>query len=352
MHVVVWGNKPDLDSMSMDDLYNNLKVYEPKVKRVSSSSSNTQNMAFVSSLNSNSSTEGVNIAFGVTTAGTRVNAANLTNIDNLSDAVIYAFLASQPNTIETLKSNNEQLLKDLKKSELNVLAYKEGLKSVEARLEFFKTNETIYLEDTKGNPQKALKDKGVIDSRCSRHMTGNMSYLSYFKELNGGYVAFGGNLKGGKITCKGNMSYLTDYEEINGGYVSFGGNPKRGKIIGKGKFDGKADEEFFVGYSLNSKAFRVFNNRTRIVEENLHVRFSENSHNSVGSGPKWLFDIDVLTKTMNNEPLVLQSNDFSGINARNNAGEARKEKTPCKDYILLPLWTVDPTIKMGMGCLP
>nr|GEY23102.1 ribonuclease H-like domain-containing protein [Tanacetum cinerariifolium] len=58
----------------------------------------------------------------------------------------------------------------------------------------------------------------------------------------------------------GNMSYLTNYEEIDGGYVACGG-----------KFDGKADEGFFVGYSLNSKAFRVFNNRTMIVEENLHI---------------------------------------------------------------------------------
>nr|GFB45488.1 ribonuclease H-like domain-containing protein [Tanacetum cinerariifolium] len=47
-----------------------------------------------------------------------------------------------------------------------------------------------------GNPQYALKDKGVIDSECSRYMTGNMSYLSDFEELNGGYVAFGGNTKG------------------------------------------------------------------------------------------------------------------------------------------------------------
>nr|GEV65850.1 hypothetical protein [Tanacetum cinerariifolium] len=53
-----------------------------------------------------------------------------------------------------------------------------------------------------GNPQDALKDKGVIDSGCSRHMTGNMSYLSDFEEINGGYVAFGGNLKGRKITGK------------------------------------------------------------------------------------------------------------------------------------------------------
>nr|GEZ12604.1 ribonuclease H-like domain-containing protein [Tanacetum cinerariifolium] len=56
-----------------------------------------------------------------------------------------------------------------------------------------------------GNPQHALKNKGVIDSGCSRHMTGYMSYLSDFEEVNGGYVAFGGNLKGGKISGKGKI---------------------------------------------------------------------------------------------------------------------------------------------------
>ncbi|GKA86755.1 putative ribonuclease H-like domain-containing protein [Tanacetum coccineum] len=65
-----------------------------------------------------------------------------------------------------------------------------------------------------------------------------------------------------------------------------------------GKFNGKADEGFFIGYSLNSKAFRVFNSRTRIVEENLHIRFSENTPNFLGSGPDWQFDIDALTRTM------------------------------------------------------
>nr|GFC65603.1 hypothetical protein [Tanacetum cinerariifolium] len=52
------------------------------------------------------------------------------------------------------------------------------------------------------NAVQPSADKGVIDSGCSRHMTGNMSYLSDFEELNGGYVAFGGNPKGGKITGK------------------------------------------------------------------------------------------------------------------------------------------------------
>ncbi|GKD94672.1 ribonuclease H-like domain-containing protein, partial [Tanacetum coccineum] len=50
-----------------------------------------------------------------------------------------------------------------------------------------------------------------------------------------------------------------------------------------GKFDGNADEGFFFGYSLNSKAFKVFNSRTRIVEENLHIRFSESTPNVVGT---------------------------------------------------------------------
>nr|GEU94877.1 ribonuclease H-like domain-containing protein [Tanacetum cinerariifolium] len=116
----------------------------------------------------------------------------------------------------------------------------------------------------------------------------------------------------------------TKYEEIDEGYVAFRGNPKGGKITRKdhlGKFDGKADEGFFVRYSLNSKAFRVFNSRTRIVEENLHIRFSESTPNFVGSGPDWLFDIDALTRTMNYEPIVAgtQSNGYAGTKASDNA---------------------------------
>ncbi|GJS83334.1 putative ribonuclease H-like domain-containing protein [Tanacetum coccineum] len=54
----------------------------------------------------------------------------------------------------------------------------------------------------KSNPQIDLQDQGVIDSGCSRHMTGNMSYLTDYEEIDGGYVTFGGNPKGGKITGK------------------------------------------------------------------------------------------------------------------------------------------------------
>nr|GEV68190.1 putative ribonuclease H-like domain-containing protein [Tanacetum cinerariifolium] len=88
-----------------------------------------------------------------------------------------------------------------------------------------------------------------------------------------------------------------DYEEIDRGYVAFGGNPKGGKINGK------------------------------------------------GSVPDWLFDIDALTRTMNYEPITActQSNGFAGSKLCDNAGQARKEKELVKDYILLPLWTANPS---------
>ncbi|GKE58451.1 putative ribonuclease H-like domain-containing protein [Tanacetum coccineum] len=110
------------------------------------------------------------------------------------------------------------------------------------------------------------------------------------------------------------------------------------------KFDGKADEGFFVGYSTNSKAFRVFNSRTRIVEENLQVQFSENTSNIAGSRPNWLFDIDALTNSMNYKPVVTgnQSNSSTGTKACDNAGKARMETIPGEDYILLPLSIQDP----------
>ncbi|GJX35423.1 putative ribonuclease H-like domain-containing protein [Tanacetum coccineum] len=207
-------------------------------------------------------------------------------------------------------------------------------------------------------------------------------------EIDGGYVAFGGNPKGGKITGRDDYSsfswvfFLATKDETSGIIKSFitkvenlidqsvkcskDSSTKRvaerknrtlieatrimladsklpttfwaeavntfaikptlgfmrpfgylitilNTIDHLGKFDGKADEGFFIGYSINSKAFRVFNSRTRIVEENLHVKFSEDTTNIAGS-----------TK------------------ASDDTSKARMETIPDKDYILLQLWPVDP----------
>nr|GEZ93034.1 retrovirus-related Pol polyprotein from transposon TNT 1-94 [Tanacetum cinerariifolium]GEZ93044.1 retrovirus-related Pol polyprotein from transposon TNT 1-94 [Tanacetum cinerariifolium] len=86
-------------------------------------------------------------------------------------------------------------------------------------------------------------------------------------------------------------------------------------VIDSSKFNGKADEGFLVGYSVSSKAFRVFNSRTRIVQETLHINFLENQPNVTGSGPTWLFDIDTLTQSMNYQPVYAenQPNSSAGI---------------------------------------
>ncbi|GKC87167.1 ribonuclease H-like domain-containing protein, partial [Tanacetum coccineum] len=214
----------------------------------------------------------------------------------------------------------------------------------------------IFLSNVQGNPQMDLQDQGVIDSGCSRHMTGNMSYLTNYEEIDGGYVAFGGNPKGGKIIGKAQTPkqngvperrnrilikvartmladsklpttfwaeavntacYVqnrvlvvkphnkTPYELFHGrtptlSFMRPFGCPVTilNTIDHLGKFDGKADEGFFVAYSLNSKAFRVFNSRTILM--------------------------------------VLQVQKAS-----DNAGHARKETDPVKNYILLPLWPAD-----------
>nr|GEV04468.1 copia protein [Tanacetum cinerariifolium] len=110
-----------------------------------------------------------------------------------------------------------------------------------------------------GNPQHALKDKGVIDSGFSRHMIGNMSYLSDFEELNGGYVSFGGNPKGGKIFGKEKVR-----EEIDQQYVRFpvwsSGSTNPQNTDGDATFNEKEPEfnakkpEFEVNISPSSSA--------------------------------------------------------------------------------------------------
>nr|GEX29497.1 hypothetical protein [Tanacetum cinerariifolium] len=118
-NTIVWRNKLEIDPLSLDDLYNNLKIYEPEVKGTSSSNTNTQNVSFVS-LNSTSNTNrALNTAHGATTASTQATAINSTTIDNLSDAVMYAFFASQPNSPQLDNEDLQQIhLDDLEEMDL------------------------------------------------------------------------------------------------------------------------------------------------------------------------------------------------------------------------------------------
>nr|GEW30282.1 uncharacterized mitochondrial protein AtMg00810-like [Tanacetum cinerariifolium] len=351
-HTLIWRNKTDLEEQRLDDLFNSLKIYEAEVKSSSSACITKQNIAFVSSSNIHSTTEPVSAAASVFAIFAKMLVSSLLNVDSLKEEPAnYALMAFSSSSSS---SDNE----------FDVVSYQTGLESVEARLLVDKQNESVFEEDikllkleepqivpsffqsteqvksprhsvyhvetsipantsksaspnptnngkkgiekhalcAKGNPQHALKDKGVIDSGCLRHMIGNMSYLSNFEELNGGYVSFRGNPKGGK-------------------------------------FDGKVDEGFLVGYSVSSNAFRVFKSRTRIVQETLHVNFLENKPNVAGIGPTWLFDIDSLTKTMNYQPVTAgnQCNPSAGFQDKFDAEKAGEEGD--KQNVLFPGWS-------------
>nr|GEZ53759.1 hypothetical protein [Tanacetum cinerariifolium] len=91
-------NKADIEEQSLDDLINNLKIYEVELKGSSTSSPNTQNIAFVSSNNTNSTNESVSVVPSVSAASSKATVSTLPNVDSLSEAVIYSFFASQSNS--------------------------------------------------------------------------------------------------------------------------------------------------------------------------------------------------------------------------------------------------------------
>ncbi|GJW33390.1 hypothetical protein Tco_0053422 [Tanacetum coccineum] len=202
-HVMVWRNKPDLDTMSFDDLYNNFKIVEHEVKGTASSSSSSQNLAFMSST---SSTNEVNTAYGIITANTQdleqIHEDDLKEMDlkwqlallsirirkffqktgrkitiNGSDTVGYDKSRNQDNSRRTINveeiSSKAMLAIDgagfdwnfmadeevptnmalmafldseFNKSEFNLATYKRGLASVEEQLVFYKKNEVLFCE--------------------------------------------------------------------------------------------------------------------------------------------------------------------------------------------------------------
>nr|GEU63578.1 hypothetical protein [Tanacetum cinerariifolium] len=105
-------NKADLEDQSLDDLFNNLKIYEAEVKSSSSTSHNTQNIAFVSSNNTDSTNELVSVVSNVSAASTKAPVSTLLNVDNLSNVVIYSFFASQSNSPQLDNEDLKQINAD------------------------------------------------------------------------------------------------------------------------------------------------------------------------------------------------------------------------------------------------
>ncbi|GJV25577.1 hypothetical protein Tco_1378272 [Tanacetum coccineum] len=174
-----------------------------------------------------------------------------------------------------------------------------------------------------------IQDQGVIDNGCLRHMTRNMSYHNDFEEMDEGYVAFGGNPKGGNITgvVKGNCrGYLQTFLKLNQPVLLVKRESNIELHITYGVFDSKADEDY-LWYSFNSKKHLEYSSvDTRIVEENCMLPFTSVAEN--------------------------QPNGNAGTKACDDACKAKMETVPGKDYILLPLWPADPPFSQSSKSSP
>nr|GEX36702.1 retrovirus-related Pol polyprotein from transposon TNT 1-94 [Tanacetum cinerariifolium] len=326
--------------------------------------------------NSKSSTnEADNTAYGVSTTHTQCNIVNSTSVDNLSDAVIYAFPTSQPNSPQLAREDIEQIdPDDLEEMDLHWKMY---MLTIRARSEYGR--KTIPVENPTENA--LISQDGIGRATHSKRSTKKKELLTVValgikKEFsvvrtpqqNG--VAKRKN----RTLIEAAKTMLVDYklpttfwaEAVNIAcyvlnralvikphnktpYDLIHGRPPlidfmkpfRCPVIilntknYLGKFDENSNEGFFIGYSMVSKAMRVFNKRTRIVEETLNIRFLENTPNVKENRLDWLFDIDSLPISMKYVPVFagFQTNGITGTKdnivagLKDNAVDAGKKDT-------------------------
>ncbi|GKB45780.1 putative ribonuclease H-like domain-containing protein, partial [Tanacetum coccineum] len=227
-HVVVWMNKVVIETMSIDYLYNNFKIVKQDVKKSIGASSGAQNLAFMTAP-STSSTNDVNTAnpaYEVSTVSPNINiVCPQVSTANFNDNTVCAFMVKNPNGSNLLQQDLEQIHEDdmeamdLKwqlsllsiraKRECRAPRNKEGFDWSDMAKEQVQTNMALMAFSDSED------DTGFIDSGCSRHMTGNIVYLSDFKESDGGYVTFRGGAHGGRISGKGTLKTDSlDFEDV------------------------------------------------------------------------------------------------------------------------------------------
>nr|GEW11764.1 putative ribonuclease H-like domain-containing protein [Tanacetum cinerariifolium] len=235
----------------------------------------------------------------------------------------------------------------------------------------------------KDDSHRALKDKGIVDSGCSRNMTGNKAHFANYQEFKGGFVAFGGS--NGRVTGKGKIKagkldfedvyYMEELKHYNLFFVSQMCDKKNKvlftdtdchvlsidfKLTDENQFDRKFGSGFLVGYSLNSKAFRVYNLESNRVEKNLRVNFLENKPNVAGKGHAWMFDLDYLTNSMNNKPvsvenqankfvILKEANNSAGTQANDDQGANSEEIDLHEEDFVLPIWSAYSTTVKSSG---
>nr|GEZ67182.1 hypothetical protein [Tanacetum cinerariifolium] len=140
-HTLIWRNKANLKEHSLDELFNSLRIYEAKVKHSSSPGNPTQNIAFVSSSNTDSTTDSVSAATSVYAVCAQLPVSSHPNIDSLSNAVIFSFFASQSTSPQIDNEDLKQIdVDDLEEIDLR---WQMAMLTMRARRFFQKTGRNL-----------------------------------------------------------------------------------------------------------------------------------------------------------------------------------------------------------------
>ncbi|GJT56790.1 ribonuclease H-like domain-containing protein [Tanacetum coccineum] len=352
-HALIWRNKEEIETISLDDMYNNLKIYEPELTGSTNTSQNLQNVVFVSSKSTNSNSitsEADNTAYGITSQpnSPQLSQEDLEQIDpdDLEEMDLQCKMAML--TIRArrfikrigrkLDVNGQRVGFDRSKVEC-YNCHKNGHFARECRLS--KNQEKRGKENNRRSvtvetpTENALvAQDGIRGQVCDKFKTGlgynaaspavesfvNSSKMLENQEYNKSksdkrYHAVPLLYTGNFIPSKPDLThmtrnkcYLTEYEDYDGGFVSFGDG--KGRIFGKGlpQQNGVACKE----EQNTIEASKTM--RTRIVEETLNIRFLENAPNVTRNGLDWLFDVDSLIISMNYVSVVAgnQTNGIAG----------------------------------------
>nr|GEW87770.1 ribonuclease H-like domain-containing protein [Tanacetum cinerariifolium] len=357
-HTLIWRSKTNLEEQSLDDLFNSLKLYKAEVKNSSSARTSTHNIDFVSSSNTDNTNEPISAVASVFA---------FPNVDTLSNAVIYSFFASQSSSPQLdnddLKQINADDLEEIDlKWQMAMLTvecyncYRKGHFAKECRSPK-DTRRNGVAEPQRRNVPVETSTSNALVSQCDGVGSYDWRFQAEEEPTNYALMAFTSLsyssdnevVSCSKACTKAYATLQSHYDKLTDDYSrtpSIGFMRPFGYLVtilntldSLGKFDGKVDEGFLVGYSISSKTFRVFNSRTQIVQETLHINFLENKPNVAGSGPQWLFDIDTITKTMNYQPVTVgnQSNPSVGVQEQFDAENTGEEIV--QQYVLFPVWS-------------
>nr|GEU34914.1 putative ribonuclease H-like domain-containing protein [Tanacetum cinerariifolium] len=307
-HTLIWRNKTDLEEQSLDDLFNNHKIYEAEVKSSSSASTSTQNIAFVSSETTDSTNEPISVVASVSAASAKFPIFALLNVDTLSNAIIYSFFASQSNSPQLDNDDLKQIDAEEEPTNYALMAFTTSSSSssdnetVETSIPTANIKTAIPKPKSNGNHRNrkacfvsVLTKSKLVAITAARPVTAAVPkphvtrprlvkpivtkpYSPPRRHINRSLSPKASNFPlkvtavkeiqvsnglGPKerltilLLVQGNMSYMSNFEELNGRYVAFGGKLKGGKISGKGKIrTGKLD--FDDVYFVKELQFNLF----------------------------------------------------------------------------------------------